>query len=174
MDFDEYVATSRPALFRFAVVLTGNPTVADDVVSEVLATAFQRWLQVSAADHVHAYVRRMVVNEYLGQRRRSARLRYTAEVADLLPPEPDHAKAHAEQRRLVDELRKLPPRQRAAVVLRYYEGQSFREIAVALGTGENAVRSNISRALRRLRVQLTEDDDSVHRTRPASLEVTTR
>ena len=70
------------------------------------------------------------------------------------PPQPSTARA--EQQGLVDELRALPPKQRAAIVLRYFEGLEFGEIASVLGTGENAVRSNISRGLARLRIQMTE------------------
>ena len=156
--FDRYVAEKRQALFRFAVVLCGDPVLADDVVADALATAFERWDRVGSADNVHAYVRKMVLNEYLGWRRRAARLSIRADVSDLIPSAPDHAEAGAEAYALVAELRQLPAKQRAALVLRYYEGLPFSEIAHLLGTGENAVRSNISRALKRLRVQLTDDD----------------
>lgn len=155
MRFEEYADQRRHALFRFAVVLYGDPVLADDIVADVLSTAFERWHQVDAADNVHAYVRRMVVNEYLGWRRRAIRTRARSDIADLLAPVADHADAHAEHAALAAELDKLPRKQRAALVLRYYEGLSFGQIGNLLGSGENAVRSNISRALRRLRVELT-------------------
>jgi len=157
VEFDQYVSDSRRALFRFAVVLTGDPVLAEDVVADALSNAYERWSTVSAAEHVHAYVRKMVLNEYLGWRRRAARLSIRADLTDLAEPAPDHADRHAEAQALVAEMRRLPPKQRAAVVLRYYEGLSFAEIADLLGSGENAIRSNISRALQRLRVQLTDD-----------------
>ena len=156
MDFDEYVAANRQALFRFAVVLTGDVVLADDVVADALARAFEKWATVGAATSIHAYVRKMVVNEYLSWRRRTARVGVRAELVDVADPHSDHPAAYADHEQLVFELRSLPAKQRAAVVLRYYEGLSFAEIGRLLGTGENAVRSNISRALARLRVQMTE------------------
>jgi RNA polymerase sigma-70 factor (sigma-E family) len=159
VELDRYVADRRAALFRFAVVLTGDPALADDVVSDVIAKAFERWDQVRAADNIHAYVRRMVVNEYLGWRRRSARTWVRGDMAELVPPADDHADTHADHHQLADELRRLPPKQRAAVVLRFYEGLPYSEIASILGSGENAIRSNVSRALQKLRVRLTDEPE---------------
>lgn len=153
MDFEQYVRERRPALFRFGVVLCGDPVLADDIVTDV---AFEKWAMVSAAEHVHAYVRRMVVNEFLSWRRRRVRTSVVSSLESLMEPVGDGAAQYDERLRLVDELRGLPAKQRAAIVLRYYEGLSFAEIATVLGTGENAVRSNVLRGLSKLRVQLTE------------------
>ena len=169
MELDQYVADRRAALFRFAVVLTGDPVLADEIVSDALAKAFEQWARVSAADNVHAYVRRMLVNEFLGWRRRSARTTVRPDVGDLVPPTADHADAHADQQQLVQELRLLPPKQRAAIVLRFYEGLSYREIAQLLGSGENAVRSNVFRALATLRIQLTDRPDEAARAVPSTI-----
>jgi RNA polymerase sigma-70 factor (sigma-E family) len=160
VDYEEYVTARRRALFRFAVVLTGDPVLADDIVADVLGTAFERWPRVSAADNVHAYVRRMIVNEFLSWRRRHARTSSWADLSAFAGAVPNPNDDDADHRRLVEEMGALPPKQRAAVVLRYYEGLGFDEIARLLGTGENAVRSNISRALQRLRVNLTEADEA--------------
>ena len=65
MQFDDYVRMQQPALMRFATVLTGRTWPAEDVVSDVLGRAFERWDRIAATDHPHAYVRRMIVNEYL-------------------------------------------------------------------------------------------------------------
>jgi len=157
MEFEQYVRQRRVALFRFAVVLTGDPVLADEVLSDVLGVAYEKWALVSAAGNMHAYVRRMVVNEYIGWRRRRARTSVVADLSELLSPIPSTDSASDERAALVDELRGLPPKQRAAIVLRYYEGLPDAEIAAALGCGENAVRSNISRGLARLRVHLTQD-----------------
>jgi RNA polymerase sigma-70 factor (sigma-E family) len=156
MDFEEYFRERRVALFRFALMLTGDPALADEVVSDVLSTAFERWVQVAAADNVHAYVRRMVVNEYLGWRRRRIRTAPVADLTAVADPARDHGEAYGDHEELLAELRQLPAKQRAAVVLRYYEGLSFAEIAAELGSGENAVRSNISRALARLRIAMAD------------------
>jgi RNA polymerase sigma-70 factor (sigma-E family) len=166
VELAEYVEQKRAALFRFAVVLTGDPVLADDILADVLGKAFERWGQVSAADNVHAYVQRMMVNEVTSRRRRRARTSVWADLSGLTEPVADHSAEHAEHQQLADELRRLPVKQRAAVVLRYYEGLPFAEIADLLGTGENAVRSNISRALRRLRVQLSDDAEEAVRPLP--------
>ena len=71
MQFDDYVRMQQPALMRFATVLTGRTWPAEDVVSDVLGRAFERWDRIAATDHPHAYVRRMIVNEYLSWQRRA-------------------------------------------------------------------------------------------------------
>jgi len=157
VEFEGYVRQRRVALFRFAVVLTGDPVLADEVITDVLGVAYEKWDQVSGAANVHAYVRRMVVNEYLGWRRRHARMSVVSDLSTLLAPVESSDAARDEREALVEELRGLPPKQRAAIVLRFYEGLSDAEIAAVLGCGENAVRSNISRGLARLRVHLTQD-----------------
>jgi RNA polymerase sigma-70 factor (sigma-E family) len=156
VEFETYMADRRRTLFRFAVVLTGDAVLAEDVLADALATAYEKWTQVRAADNIHAYVRRMIVNEYLGHRRRTARLSLRNDVGDLGEATPDPAVRHAVAAELLSELDRLPPKQRAAIVLRYYEGLTFAEIAEVLGSGENAIRSNISRGLQKLRVQLTD------------------
>jgi RNA polymerase sigma-70 factor (sigma-E family) len=159
VEYEEYVAARRRALFRFAVVLTGDPVLADDIVADVLGAAFERWPRVSAAENVHAYVRRMVVNEFLSWRRRHARTRGWADLSGLAGTAADPTDHQDDHWRLVEEMRALPPKQRAAIVLRYYDGLGFDEIARLLGTGESAVRSNISRGIKRLRLKLTDETD---------------
>ncbi|WP_163513644.1 SigE family RNA polymerase sigma factor [Fodinicola acaciae] len=159
MEFTEYVRAQRPALMRFATVLTGQPWLADDLVSDVLGRAFERWPAIGAMDRPHAYVRRMVVNEHLSWRRR---LRRTA--IDRQPPEEavaDGAHAYAERDAMIALLARLPRRQRAAVVLRYYVGLSDTEVAAELGCRESTVRSQISRALRSLRIDIARSDRHV-------------
>jgi RNA polymerase sigma-70 factor (sigma-E family) len=157
-DFAGYVDEQRHRLFRFAVVLCGDPVLADDIVAEVLARAYERWDRVSAATNVHAYVRRMVVNEFLSWRRRATRTSPRAdlvELADRAAQSPDPGHAHAERAALAAELVRLPRQQRAAIVLRYYEGLPDDEIADVLGCRPVTVRSNISRGLATLRVVMT-------------------
>jgi len=156
--FEEYVAGARHRLFRFAVVLCGDPVLADDIVTNVLGRAFERWYQVAAADNVHAYVRRMVVNEYLTWRRRGTYSAPHADVAALVDRgggNPDHGEHHAEHDALLGELAHLPRQQRAAIVLRFYEGLSDDEIAAVLDCRPGTVRSSISRGLATLRIVMT-------------------
>jgi DNA-directed RNA polymerase specialized sigma24 family protein len=73
MEFSEYVRAQHPALLRFATVLTGRTWLAEDLVSDVLGPAFERWDSIGVMDRPHAYIRRMIVNEHLSWRRRAHR-----------------------------------------------------------------------------------------------------
>ena len=158
MDFEEYVARNRRSLLRFAAVLCADAQLADEVVADALGHAFEKWERIRALEHPHAYVRKMVINEYFGWRRRAKRTSVRADLADLIEAAPDHADAAADREYLVAEVKRLPAKQRAALVLRYFEGLSYGEIAALLGSGENAVRSNISRASAQLRIQFAAED----------------
>jgi RNA polymerase sigma-70 factor (sigma-E family) len=153
MEFAEYVARQRPALMRFATVLTCRTWLAEDLVSDVLDRAFERWERISGMAQPHAYVRRMVVNEYLSWRRRLTRTAPRAEVEPMVIS--DGADERAERDAMLRCLAGLPRKQRAAVVLRYYAGLSDKEIATQLGCREPTVRSQIHRALNALRIDLT-------------------
>ncbi len=156
MRFEEFAASRLPAVLRFAGVLTGDRALAEDVVQEVLIRASRRWDQIACLDRPELYVRKMVVNEYLSWRRRSWRLLpkgTAADVDDRLAP--DHADRHADRDALLAELGKLPRRQRAVLILRYYEGFSDSEIAELLGCTPGTVRGYASRALAALRVELS-------------------
>jgi RNA polymerase sigma-70 factor (sigma-E family) len=156
MRFEEFAATRLPAVLRFAGVLTADRGLAEDVVQEVLIRAAKRWDKLDRLDHPELYVRKMIVNEYLSWRRRSWRSlpRGSAdEVDDRVTP--DHAGQLAERDALLAELGKLPRRQRAVLVLRYYQGLSDTEIADVLGCKPGTVRGYASRALAALRVELS-------------------
>ncbi len=73
MTFDEFAVARLGAVLRFAVVLTGDRAVAEDVVQEVLIRALGRWEMIARLDRPEAYVRKMIVNEWLSWRRRSWR-----------------------------------------------------------------------------------------------------
>jgi RNA polymerase sigma-70 factor (sigma-E family) len=156
MRFEEFAATRLPAVLRFAGVLTADRALAEDVVQEVLIRLSKRWDQISQLDRPEQYVRKMIVNEYLSWRRRSWRLvpgGSADEVDDRVTP--DHAGQHAERDSLLAELSKLPRRQRAVLVLRYYEGLPDLEIADVLGCTPGTVRGYASRALAALRIELS-------------------
>ncbi len=153
-DYGDYVRRHRRALMRFATVLTGRPWLADDLVTDVLGRAYERWERIGQLEQPNAYVRRMIVNDYLSWHRRLAR---TLPRADIEPEHTvaDPAGAHAERDAMLRRLEQLPKRQRAAVVLRYYVGLSDADIAAQLGCREASVRSQISRALATLRLDPT-------------------
>jgi RNA polymerase sigma-70 factor (sigma-E family) len=154
MTFQEFAATRLPALLRFAVVLTGDRDLAEDVLQEVLLRVHQRWNRIGALDSPEHYVRRMITNEYLSWRRRWARVVPHAQPPVPPDPTPDHATVHAEREALRTELDKLPRRQRAVLVLRYYAGLSDTQIAEVLGCSAGTVRAYASRALAALRIEL--------------------
>lgn len=155
MDFADYVTRQRPALMRFATVLTGRTWLAEDVVSDVLGRAFERWDRIKDMAEPNAYVRRMIVNDYLSWHRRLARTSLRADVEPDIARIGDGADERAERDAMIRRLAKLPRRQRAAVVLRYYAGLSDADIAAHLGCREVTVRSQISRALASLRLDHT-------------------
>lgn len=153
MTFDEYVAGNQAALLRFATVLSGDPFVAQDIVQEVLSRAYQVWPRVQEADFPHAYVRRMVVNEFLTWRRQRRRWVEQLALADEGGVQDDGTAGFDDRAELLQLIGRLPGRQRAAIVLRYYEGLNNGEIAEVMGCRRSTVRSNVARALASLRVE---------------------
>lgn len=154
--FEAYAREHLPGLLRLAGVLSRDRYTAEDVVQEVLLRASRRWDQVSATDVPDAYIRRMVVNEYLSWRRKWARITPHAEI-ETGALVPDHADSVADRDEMAIRLKALPARQRAVLVLRYYEGLSDEQIADALSCSSGAVRTAASRALAALRVVPTEE-----------------
>jgi RNA polymerase sigma-70 factor (sigma-E family) len=154
--FEEFAAARLPAVLKFAAVLAGDRGLAEDVVQEVLIRANARWEVIGSLSRPEAYVRKMIVNEYLAWRRRSWRLVLSGAGSGIEGlPTPDPAAGYAEREAMLAKLAKLPRRQRAVVVLRYYEGLSDQEIADVLGCKPGTVRGHASRALAALRVELT-------------------
>jgi len=155
MRFEEFVDSRGRALRRFAYVLCGDRHRAEDLVQSALARAFRKWDRVSTVERPESYVQQIVVREYLTW----WRLRSSAEVPVALPAEamsaPDPAVVHAEREATWRLLGTLPRKQRAVVVLRYYEDLSDAEIAAILDCAPSTVRSNATRALATLRSALT-------------------
>ncbi|MBB4685098.1 SigE family RNA polymerase sigma factor [Amycolatopsis jiangsuensis] len=149
--FDDFVAARLDGLLRYATVLTDDPHLAQDIVQDVLLRAQERWDRIASPP---TYVRRMITNEYLSWRRRAARRMVPSNHAvldSLSPPEADPSVAYDERDEMLALLATLPRKQRAALVLRYYENYTDAEIADVLRCGVSTVRSQISRALATLR-----------------------
>lgn len=157
MTFDDFVAERLDSLLRYATVLCYDPHLAKDVVQEVMVRAQQQWPRISATvDSPAAYVKRMVTNEFLSWRRRAA----TREVGtsmrvldELGSPTADPTTQYDEREAMMAKLATLPRRQRAALVLRYYEGCDDATIAAELGCRPGTVRSLLSRGLATLRIR---------------------
>jgi len=155
--FDDWVAARGPSLLRFAYVVTGSQHAAEDAVQDALARACERWSKVSRTTDPDSYVRRMVVNAHISRWRRTKR-ESPVEAVLAADPGPDHADRLGADDAVWAVCRTLPPRQRAAVVLRFYEDLDYPEIAAVLGCSEVTVRSHVHRALTALRTRLAEED----------------
>jgi RNA polymerase sigma-70 factor (sigma-E family) len=157
LDAEEWVAQQAPALLRFAHLVTGDADAAQDAVQDALANAFARWDRVAATEDPGAYVRRMIVNAHVSAWRRFGRR--VVPVAEVRGGSVvDAANAVARDDAVWRVCRGLPAKQRAAVVLRYYEDLEFSEIARILGCSEGTVRSQLHRALAALRTELTRQE----------------
>ncbi|MFA6298572.1 MAG: SigE family RNA polymerase sigma factor [Nocardioides sp.] len=151
--FDEYAASAWAWLYRSSYLLTGNHADAEDLAQQTLLEVYRSWARVSRADQPSAYVRRMLTNLYISGRRPKAR---KLELLTDAPPEPRPAATAGPEERMVlwPHVATLPPRQRAVIVLRYYEQLSEREIADALGCSTGNVKSTAHRALQALRAAI--------------------
>jgi RNA polymerase sigma-70 factor (sigma-E family) len=148
-DFAEYVTANGDRLLRVAYLITCDRMAAQDVVQSVLGRALLSWGRI-ARDNPDAYLRRAMLNERTSVWRRWGR----REIATAtLPTGPTTDAIGASDRRaeLVSLLRQLPPRQRAAVVLRYLEDLPDDQIADILQCSAATVRSQVSRGLAKLR-----------------------
>ena len=163
MTFDEFAERHLAAVQRFAAVLTGDQTRADDLVQEVLVRAHAKWRRIGSMDRPEFYVRKMIVNEFLSSRRRTRWLVLAGSGTDVdHRVTPDHATRHAERVALLAELGKLPAQQRAVLVLRYYEGLPDAQIAQLLGLAPGTVRSYAARALAALRIEMSPEPAAGH------------
>ena len=152
--FDAWVEVRVAALLRFAYLVTGSQHAAEDAVQTALTRACERWARVRRTTDPDAYVRRMIVNANVSEWRRTRRRELV--VADVRPVAPgrDDAEALATADAVWRVCSALPRRQRAAVVLRFYEDLEYVEIARILDCSQVTVRSQIHRALASLQVEL--------------------
>lgn len=149
--FEEYVTARWAALYRTAHLITGDRAVAEDLLQATMLKAMAQWSRVRRADSPDAYVRRMLLNELLAERRKTGRRAQKAHLVPVPAPTADPATDATTRLDLWDRVQQLPPRQRAVLVLRYYEDLSEAEIADVLGVSAGTVKSQASLALRNLR-----------------------
>lgn len=154
MRFEDFLAAELDGLGRFARVLTGNRQEAHDLLADTLEQGQRRWRQIAVLEYPAAYVRQMLINRFLSERRR-----WSVRMVRVVEQVPETA-VDGGQSQVVDRdqlhklLESLPKQQRVAVVLRYYLDQPDADIAVALGCTQGAARTYVSRGLARLRVRL--------------------
>ena len=149
-DFAEFVEARWGSLYRLAYLLAGSPAAAEDLLQTSLEKAYVNWSRIGEMDYAEAYVRRILANTLVSGRRRA----WTREHAsDRLPDlAGDTIELPVLDRSLLWPLVcALPARQRAVIVLRYYEDLSEAQIADALGCATGTVKSQSSAAIAALR-----------------------
>ena len=146
--FRAFVYGRERALMRTAYLLTGDPHLAEDLLQSVLAKVAQKWHKLEHDGHPEAYARRALINEHISWRRR----RRHVELPTEAPPERAAPGQDVTLKlALKDALAKLTPKQRAVIVLRYYEDRTEKETAELLRCSVGTVKSQTNYALSKLR-----------------------
>jgi RNA polymerase sigma-70 factor (sigma-E family) len=159
--FEEYVRMRGPALVRLARLLTRDSQLAEDLVQDVLGRAYLHWDKILRTDRPDVYLRRMLINANVSRWRRRASHEVVGVVPDERPVAGGHDVDLAERDALWRLITKLPSKQQATVVLRYYEDLSDAAIAEILDCSPVTVRTHAMRALATLRERLGEQIDVV-------------
>lgn len=149
--FRAYVAGRSPALLRTAYLLTGNRADAEDLLQTALAKTYLAWDRIREREALDGYVRRVMVNTQTSWWRRRRVDEHSVDVVPERGLDRDTGTDLALHDALWTALATLPKRQRATVVLRYYEDLSEAETAQVLGISVGTVKSTTSRALAKLR-----------------------
>jgi RNA polymerase sigma-70 factor (sigma-E family) len=142
------------ALKRHAFLLCGDDSQAEDLVQEALVRAFARPLRAPRPGAAEAYVRVIMVNLFIDGARRNSRWRRAAPLLRAAEVTPDLADQVAVRDTMLTALRSLPPRQRACVVLRYYDDLPVAKVATVLGVAEGTVKRYLSEAMTDLAARL--------------------
>jgi RNA polymerase sigma-70 factor (sigma-E family) len=154
--FDAFVRARLPALLRFAHAVCGDPHTAADLVQDALERTGMHWDRIDRTGDAESYVRRAIVNGRISRWRKLRR----ESLVDLVPEHHLPYRAPAAHDDTVWQLlATLPRRQRAVLVLRYYEDCSEEQIAAVLGCAPGTVKSQASKALTKLRAALDADQE---------------
>lgn len=155
---EELYERHAPAASRLAYLLTGDPALAEDLVHDAFVRVVGRFAHLRVPDAFDAYLRRTIVNLHTSQLRRRRverafleRERASARTTTVSMPD------IASREELWIAVRALPARQRAAIVLRYYEDLSDQQVADALRCSPAAVKSLVARAMETLRDRIGKD-----------------
>jgi len=163
----ELVATRGDALQRYAMLLCGSQETAADLVQDALVKTFGRLRNGFSVDSAEAYVRRAILNGHLDGGRRATRWRKVAPLEYVPDEQPARDGDVAARLDLHQELRKLSPRERACLVLRYYDDLKVDDIAETLGISSGAVKRYLSDGLARMAIALADDGTAADRLGPA-------
>jgi RNA polymerase sigma-70 factor (sigma-E family) len=148
-EYVEFVTARRPGLHRAAYLMCGDPHRADDIVQATMTALYRKWRRARDADNIDAYVHRMLVREYLAEKRLGwARVRLVADPPERAAPPPGGVEDRDELRAA---LARLPRAQRTVLVLRFACDMSVEDVAAAVRTSPGNVKSHTSRGLAALR-----------------------
>jgi RNA polymerase sigma-70 factor (sigma-E family) len=149
-DIEAFFGRQYPGVTRLVLLLVGDRALAEEIAMDAFVVAYTGWRRISRLDHPEAYVRRAAVNIAVSRlRRRSAERRANARTAAAGEPPSVPAfdpSPGEDAREVVAAVSALPPRQRACVVLHYFEELSVAETAKALRCSDGTVKSQLSKA----------------------------
>ena len=156
--FSELVEHRSHALLRTAYLMVGDRQLAEDLLQEALIKAYMAWPRLREHDRFEAYVRRTIVTTSISWRRRRS---FHERPSDALPERSstDPVDGLGTHQVLLAHLRTLPPRQRAAIVLRFYDDLSVADTADVMGCSPGTVKSHVSIGLAKLRERMGADLD---------------
>ena len=152
LEFTAFATAMTPRLFRTALLMCGDWHLAEDLVQTTLAKLFVKWSKVERADVPEAYARGVLTKTFLSHKR----VRRNAELPSVDLGAERAAPTSPDRLELFEALRKLDYLDRAVIVLRYWEDRTVSQTATEVGLSDGAVRTRASRALARLRAELTE------------------
>lgn len=165
-EFAEYFVARRDAVRRSAYLLCGDWHRADDLAQTAFVALHRQWRKIRDRGALDAYVRRTLVRAMIDETRRPwRRERSVEQLPEVTQPDGEVGDVVATRSALLDGLRRVPPRQRAVLVLRYLEGLDVAATAEALKCSEGTVKSQTARGLAALRGVLGDTLDDL---RPAS------
>lgn len=152
-EFADFVGARWGSLYRLAYLLAASPTGAEDLLQTTLEKVYVNWARISGVEHAEAYVRRMLANTFVSSRRR----RWIWEQPHEELPECGEGSEGPDELLVLDRaviwplVCALPPRQRAVIVLRFYEDLTEAQIADVLDCAPGTVKSQSSAAISTLR-----------------------
>jgi RNA polymerase sigma-70 factor (sigma-E family) len=155
--FAEFAMAQGRALYRAAYLMVGDHALAEDLVQEALTKTYVAWPRLRRTGNAEAYARKTITTTAITWWRRRA---WDAEKPRDDVPEiavRDHSDRVSDQDAMWAELQALPPRQRVAIVLRYYEDLTERQTADAMGCAIGTVKSQVAAGLEKLRARLGPD-----------------
>ncbi|MBB5791387.1 SigE family RNA polymerase sigma factor [Jiangella mangrovi] len=151
--YGEFVRARRRSLLRTAFLLTGDWHAAEDLVQETLTKLYLHWRRVRRREDTDAYVRRILLNAYIDSTRRPWRREHAVGVVpeDAVGGQSPDLGDPGTRGQLLTALAEVPPRQRAVLVLRFWEDLSVDQVAALLDCSPGTVKSQTARGLDRLR-----------------------